>query len=154
MIGYNVSTPQGLTKFLTLLDWQEPGWQLDGPVTHYSGVGSRMTIVSPLMQFGRGDNWGPPLIRGTKLASLGHYIIKMESLVPMQPAVRRLMLVYNGKALSEDWSRLLTTFSYYGLVPHLHTWLSDHVIQLGSHRQKSLPITTSNTMAIYTARCK
>ena len=52
----------------------------------------------------------------------------------------------SGKALSEDWSRLLTTFSYHGLVPdlHAHAWLSDHVIQLGSHQRKSLLLTLLN----------
>ena len=64
MIGRNVGTPQGHTKFLTLLDWQEPGWQLDGPMTHCGGIESHMTTAVvlevtrpqclPLMQFWKG----------------------------------------------------------------------------------------------------
>ena len=51
MVGHNVGSPQGLTEFLTLLDWQEPGLRLDGPVTRRGSVGSHVTAVSPLMWF-------------------------------------------------------------------------------------------------------
>ena len=46
MTGRAVGTPQELTRFLTLLDWQEPGWRLDGHVTHCGGVGSHVNTVS------------------------------------------------------------------------------------------------------------
>ena len=34
MIGPNVE----LAAYLTVLDWQEPGWRLNGPVTHCGGL--------------------------------------------------------------------------------------------------------------------
>ena len=46
MTGHAVGTPQELTRFLTLLDWQEPGWRLDGHMTHCGDVGSHVTTVS------------------------------------------------------------------------------------------------------------
>ena len=48
MIGHNVGSPLELTKYLILLDWQEPGWRLNGPVTHCGGVRHHVTTVTLL----------------------------------------------------------------------------------------------------------
>ena len=56
------------------------------------------------------------------------------------------------KALSEDWSQLLTMFTYHGFAPDLHVRaaeLSDHVIQLDSRRQKSQPLSPFNSIKLH-----
>ena len=47
MIGQSAGSPQGLTKFPTLVDWQDPDWCLDCPMTHCNSAGSHVTTASP-----------------------------------------------------------------------------------------------------------
>ena len=82
MIGHNVDSPPELTKYLTLLNWQKPGWQLNGPMTR---VGCHMTTSN--VGLGGGITEGPIYLEGTKLASLEHHVMTMESQASLNQAL-------------------------------------------------------------------